>query len=293
VFQDTYDVLFSGKSSRDKGTLYHLRNIFDHRKVTSNVKDSFNANAEFLQFVTDVYVILCMLHNLSLRRLSDTPPDFPTDKKEALDCLHNMSTAVVDTVYMHPNVADILRPIAPPARDMYGFCVCRVDLGSVPMIFCNNKTCVDSQWFHMECVGVDPYAVPDGNWYCSERCKSTLVREKSTSVSKSIDGKREYAKAVIWHGLSHMVRKDAVLENDGNRMVVHWKHDFLKFYIHNHPKYFLFCHRLLMSLNGAVSERLRHELRWNRTVNRNGGQGRNIEMDLQMEFFNKDYKGKA
>jgi hypothetical protein len=59
----------------------------------------------------------------------------------------------------------------------------------------------------------------------------------------------------------------------------------------HHPKYFLIGHRLLSALHGALSKRLQHVLRWNRTVNPNGGRGKNIAMDLQMEFFNKEYKG--
>lgn len=64
----------------------------------------------------------------------------------------------------------------------------------------------------------------------------------------------------------------------------------LNFYEHNHPKYFHVCHQLLSAISGAVSPRLQHSLTWNRTVNPNGGPGKNLEMDLQMEFFNKEYK---
>lgn len=52
----------------------------------------------------------------------------------------------------------------------------------------------------------------------------------------------------------------------------------------------LFCHQLLSAISGAVSPRLQHLPMWNRTVNPNGGPGQNLEMDLHMEFFNKEYK---
>ncbi|KAL3879136.1 hypothetical protein ACJMK2_031447 [Sinanodonta woodiana] len=39
-----------------------------------------------------------------------------------------------------------------------------------------------------------------------------------------------------------------------------------------------------------MSSRLAHQLQWNRTVNTAGKVGHNLEMDLQMEFFNREYK---
>ena len=33
------------------------------------------------------------------------------------------------------------------------------------------------------------------------------------------------------------------------------------------------------------------QVTWNRTVNPSGGKGKNLEMDLQMEYFNKEFKG--
>ncbi|CAC5401407.1 unnamed protein product [Mytilus coruscus] len=47
---------------------------------------------------------------------------------------------------------------------------------------------------------------------------------------------------------------------------------------------------LLMDTHGALSLRIAKQLTWNRTVNVHGGVNRNIEMDLQMEFFNKELK---
>ena len=36
-----------------------------------------------------------------------------------------------------------------------------------------------------------------------------------------MDNVREYAKVVIWEGLTEMVRHDAVRENDGERIIRH------------------------------------------------------------------------
>jgi hypothetical protein len=49
-----------------------------------------------------------------------------------------------------------------------------------------------------------------------------FVNSKRTQPH-AIDSKREYSKALLFHGLVHMIMKDAVRENDGHRMVTHWK----------------------------------------------------------------------
>ena len=42
-----------------------------------------------------------------------------------------------------------------------------------------------------------------------------------------------------------LVRKDAVRENDGEKMVTFWKADMANFANTNHHKYLILCHRLL------------------------------------------------
>ncbi|KAK6178241.1 hypothetical protein SNE40_013049 [Patella caerulea] len=53
LLQDIYDDLFNGSSGREKGTLYHLKNYFNHSGVSSNVMDTFNYDEEFLEFCCD------------------------------------------------------------------------------------------------------------------------------------------------------------------------------------------------------------------------------------------------
>lgn len=48
---------------------------------------------------------------------------------------------------------------------------------------------------------------------------------------------------------------------------------------------------LFAGLNGFVTERLRQDLIWNRTVNLRGGRGKNDEADLVNEFLNREFKG--
>jgi hypothetical protein len=42
-------------------------------------------------------------------------------------------------------------------------------------------------------------------------------------VDKFRDLKKEYVETLIWRGLNEMIRHDAIKENDGPRMIRHWK----------------------------------------------------------------------
>ena len=63
-------------------------------------------------------------------------------------------------------------------------------------------------------------------------------------------------------------------------MISHWKFDLIQFFRRGHPKYVILAHRLIASLKGWISEKLRLDLTWNRAVNYGGGIGRNLPMDL-------------
>ena len=128
-------------------------------------------------------------------------------------------------------------------------------------------------------------------------CKCLIVvtehRGRATQQSdEESDGKREYAKAVVWRGLNDYVRRRALKRNDGPAMMRHWRLDMIEFHSRKHPKYLLLGNHLLTAVNGGVSDRLRHQMVWNRTVNVNGGEGNNIAMDLYNEFINGYFKGK-
>ena len=88
-----------------------------------------------------------------------------------------------------------------------------------------------------------------------------------------------------------LLHRDAIREGDGPRMINYWKHNLLQYLDLNHQKYLIYTVRLLPAMNGGVSERLREQIVWNRTVN-HGGPGNNISMDLMIEFLNKAFKGK-
>lgn len=291
-----YDELYKGTSGREIGTLFHLKNYFNHRNVTNNIKESFNHGEEFLEFCTDGFIILLALHLLKLNNVNDIPEDFPDNKNDKILYLERTSTNIMDMIFVssRETVNKILNIQEEVPNDEYDECICKREIPGANMIFCDNRKCPRGVWFHLECLDMEEDDVPDGKWFCSDTCKMSkgLKRpQKTKTVEAFIDAKKDYTLRVMWRGLNQKVRRDAIRENDGNRMILHWKLDMLQFFEKHHPKYFLIGQRLLSAINGAVSPRLCHTLIWNRTVNPNGGKGKNIAMDLQMEFFNKEYKG--
>ena len=94
---------------------------------------------------------------------------------------------------------------------------------------------------------------------------------KKTTMDDVSDLKQVYIKRLLWGGLNNMARHDAVKENGGARMIMHWKFDMFEFYEKNHPKYLILGERLLLNVAGGTSERMIHHLVWERTVNVTGG----------------------
>ena len=91
-------------------------------------------------------------------------------------------------------------------------------------------------------------------------------------------------------GINDRVRHRAVRRNDGDKMMMHWKFDLVHFINNGHPKYVIYATRLLITQLGGVSPQLAYQMRWNRTVKVTEGLEKNIEMDLNNEFGNGEYK---
>lgn len=58
------NLMYSTESSREKGTLYHLRNNMGHRNVTTNTNNCFDHTYELMDDVTATYV-LCAAHHIT------------------------------------------------------------------------------------------------------------------------------------------------------------------------------------------------------------------------------------
>ncbi|CAC5393731.1 ING3 [Mytilus coruscus] len=118
---------------------------------------------------------------------------------------------------------------------MYRFCTCKKDRGlDIGMIGCDNQSCSNGTWFHVDCVNIDK--IPDGKWFCSQTC------EKSSKEAE--DHKLNYNTRLLLRGLNDKIRRTAVRNGDGPAMIRFWK----LFHINHHPKYFILAHRLIAGM---------------------------------------------
>lgn len=251
--------------------------------------ECFDKAEELLEFATIGYTVLLYMELTQIADIDEIPKDFPSsiiDKEKFRD---NISRKIVDKIYCSPNTKEVLNVSVDHTADSSQYCICKLDVGGT-MVYCNNRNCENGTWFHLECIGLEEDDVTDEDWFCSEECRQKKGRGKKTTADKLKDLKKEYVERLLWRGLNNMARHDAVKENDGPRMIIHWKFDMFEFYEKNHPKYFIFGHRLLANLAGAASEQLKHHLIWERTVNVTGGKAKNIPKDLHCEHLNMQYK---
>ncbi|KAJ8321141.1 hypothetical protein KUTeg_001231 [Tegillarca granosa] len=181
------DDLYSGKSSRDRGTLFQLKHYFGHRNLTGNVTESFSYVDEFLSFVTMGYVTLAAMHFMYLENLDQIPVDFPQTLDGKLTLLKSILKSILDMIFISCQtlVKGIMHVSANAEDKEYKYCQCKIEKAGEMMIFCDNRKCPNGQWFHMECVNDEEDEVPEDAWFCSRQCKtaktSTSKRKKTVS----------------------------------------------------------------------------------------------------------------
>ena len=67
------NIISDTKSISERGTLAHLKNVFEHRNVKSNVMDSFNYADNFIRFVTVAYCTYLAMDMLCLATAEEVP----------------------------------------------------------------------------------------------------------------------------------------------------------------------------------------------------------------------------
>ena len=252
--EDLWKECYSTFSPREMGTLYHLRNILGMTNVESEIKRCMNHATEFANIVLDGYVTGAAMAVMGTDNFDQRPMDFPDSEEEQLAYKANIIDTIMGLAFHPPHLDHVLED------PLENECCCGEVKTDSTMIMCHNEgQCVGKMWYHMQCVGITK--VPKGKWFCNN-CAAILP---------TLDHKLEYSKIILWKLLNARVRHTAIRFNDGDQIMCHWKFDLVEFYLNKHPKYFIYAHRLLSSINGAASKQHAHVLKWNRTVNPAGG----------------------
>lgn len=58
--------MYKGLSGREIGIFFQLKNYFNYCNVMSNVKQLFNYDEEFLEFIINGYVVLVVMYVMNL-----------------------------------------------------------------------------------------------------------------------------------------------------------------------------------------------------------------------------------
>ncbi|KAK3102767.1 hypothetical protein FSP39_013804 [Pinctada imbricata] len=352
LLQDFYDIFFKGASMADRGTLTHLKNIFNYRQVKLDTSDNFNHAWELMCLTTEGYVCLLAKELLGIKNREDRPSSAPTDIEtadnvERQQYFDGVCESIVDRLWHHLDVEALkseddtipsafccgeemdepivtcsagiacsggqyfhsscvemdendlpddwyCSDVCKAMNSIYKYCHCRKNLGvDEPMIGCSAEAlCAGSEWYHLKCVGIMEDQVPEGDWFCQEKCRH--LKEGSTRRGGLVQDVNDYiynhSRALTWAGLNLLSRRDAVREADGDAMMSFWKLDNIHFFDRSHPKYLILAHRLLASINGCVCDKLKEDLIRNRTVDYGGGIGRNLPMDFMNEVLNRLFK---
>ncbi|CAG2237709.1 unnamed protein product [Mytilus edulis] len=278
--QDTFNQLFKGTSSPEKGTLFQLRNLFEHRGVKSEVKDAVNSCRDFLRFVTQGYVILAALNVLNMHSVNEIEESLSTKtKEEKKTFMENLSKSIVSK-FLQTETPSLKQKgpgnkINQENRVPCGFPGCQ------KTFFRDGKCRLNHR-------AICPYrhltylSVPDRETDLDQQ--STL--NQSEEQQEKPDYKFNYSCCLLREGLQDWIREDSSKENDGDRLVRMWRFDFLRFSLNNHTKYRLLAFRLQAQLMALLPPKLAHQLRHNRCINIHGVEGCNVPADQALEFLN-------
>ncbi|KAJ8311298.1 hypothetical protein KUTeg_011150, partial [Tegillarca granosa] len=132
ILQDLFDDMYSSSSGADRGTLFHIRNNFNHRNVTKSVGNCFNHAVDLLEFSTEGLVILLAMQICGITKKSSSgviPPDKKLD-----EYLSEVAEEVVSTVWHQVPLDDIYQVLDSddPEEDLdddeseyFEFCFCK------------------------------------------------------------------------------------------------------------------------------------------------------------------------
>lgn len=121
------------------------------------------------------------------------------------------------------------------------------------------------------------------------------IRESRRLPNENLQGEvedkvRNYTHQLLVMLLLRLNHNDAIKLADGPRLIRIYKYFCLYFKVSNCPKYAFAMLKLQAQVNCLLSPRLAHSLIWNRFVNHHGKVDTNHPMDLEIEHDNKSFK---
>lgn len=129
TFQDIFDEFYDGRSGGDRGTLFQIKNRFNHRNVSGKAIQTFNYNADLLRFTTEALTTLLGMQICAINNQTDMPGDLPDTDSQKEEYLEQVATKVVETVWCEvpqKDITSVLDAIEDPEEaQYYEYCFCK------------------------------------------------------------------------------------------------------------------------------------------------------------------------
>ncbi|XP_071137079.1 uncharacterized protein [Mytilus edulis] len=277
--QESFNMLFKGSSSGERGTLFQLKNMLDRRGVKSEVTKPVNDCREFMRLTTQGFILLAALQVLGVDNLIEFD-----------NHVNNLATDEQNAELMEHIVQTIVDRFIKTERFTLDCDETTEDNNQTNRVPCSYPGCPKSYLLdglcrrnhRQTCQYKDLDILQPHEPVANE--PKTKTKKKSTDYKS--DYKFNYTCCVLRDGLMDWCREDSAKENDGDRLFRMWKFDMLRFSNSNHTKYRLLAFKLQAQIMATIPQRLAFELKHNQSINIHGEKGGNVPGDLALEFFN-------
>ncbi|XP_061187058.1 uncharacterized protein LOC133195217 [Saccostrea echinata] len=283
-----FQLFYTESSASDQGSLYKLRNAINRRSVTGpkEVTNNFRSHHQFIQDVTDSYIVSTFLDIMDMEEVTSQPSHAPVfslmNNDNKMEWITNVATDVLNALGLNSwkSFLDIRSHLVDLSTDDVQIDAMKQDL-SFSCAMCG-KTYIRKSW-------LKKHLLKKHNWIFHEITELSDPDQPLTSFLRM--------------SLLYRDTCDAYKMGDGDRIMRNAKFEWLYASALSHSKYKLWLWRMLTYVNSILPPDQAFEYMWNMTVNLKGGiynnipndncvelQVRNIKRELNTQGANKSFQ---
>ena len=132
-----YSNLADANMARQEGSLYHIKETFRFRGINlAEPSQTVHQWMEFVEFVTDGYILTLYMKTMNVMSLNKLPKTFPKDGSDEEKADFMLASCVKIMKVIHPDTKDNQhKTIAEASRE--AFCICKKNKGKHALLFLN------------------------------------------------------------------------------------------------------------------------------------------------------------